>query len=103
MITEREITEIVSKQYEFFDTSVTHSYEFRINELQKLKKKIKKFENQFNAALKKNLGKSVFESYATEVGFILHDLTNTIKNLKKWMKPKKVKTPLLVQPENNAL
>ena len=103
MITEREITEIVSKQYEFFDTSVTHSYEFRINELQKLKKKIKKFENQFTAALKKNLGKSVFESYATEVGFILHDLTNTIKDLKKWMKPKKVKTPLLVQPASSQI
>lgn len=103
MITQREITEIVSKQYEFFDTSVTHSYEFRINELQQLKKRIKKFENQFNAALKKNLGKSVFESYATEVGFTLHDLTNTIKDLKKWMKPKKVKTPLMVQPASSQI
>ena len=55
MITEREIAKIISKQYEFFNTCVTHSYEFRINELQKLKKKIKKFENQFNAALKKNI------------------------------------------------
>nr|WP_320014105.1 aldehyde dehydrogenase [uncultured Desulfobacter sp.] len=103
MITEREIAKIVSTQYEFFNTCATHSYEFRINELQKLKKKIKKFENQFTAALKKNLGKSVFESYSTEVGFILHDLTNTIKDLKKWMKPKKVKTPLLVQPASSQI
>jgi len=103
MITKQEITEIVSKQYEFFGTSVTHSYEFRINELQKLKKNIKKFEDQFTAALRKNLGKSVFESYSTEVGFILHDLTNTIKDLKKWMKPKKVKTPLMVQPASSQI
>ena len=102
-MSEQEIIEIVRNQYTFFNSSVTHSYEFRINELQKLKRGIITFQGQFSTALKKDLGKSEFESYLTEIGFILHDLTNTLKHLKKWMKPKKVKTPLLVQPASSKV
>jgi aldehyde dehydrogenase (NAD+) len=100
---EQEIFKIVSKQHTFFNSSVTYPYDFRINELQKLKMGIKNFESQFKAALKNDLGKSEFESYATEIGFVLYDLTNTIKHLKKWMKPKKVKTPLLCQPASSQI
>ena len=100
---EREIIEIVSKQHIFFNSSVTYPYDFRINELQKLKMGIKKFESQFKVALKDDLGKSEFESYVTEIGFVLYDLTNTIKYLKKWMKPKKIKTPLLCQPASSQI
>lgn len=103
MKNEQEIIEIVRKQHTFFNSSVTHTYDFRINELQKLKIGIKKFENRFRAALKNDLGKSEFESYITETGFILHDLTNTIKCLKKWMKHKRVKTPLLCQPGSSQM
>lgn len=103
MINEQGIVEIVRKQHTFFNSSVTHTYNFRINELQKLKRGIKRFEDQFSAALKDDLGKSEFESYATETGLVLHDLTNTIKHLKKWMKPKRIKTPLLSQPASSQI
>ena len=103
MKNEQEIIEIVSKQHMFFKSSVTHPYDFRINELQKLKMGIKKFESQFRTALKNDLGKSEFESYSTETGFVLHDLSKTIKYLKKWMKPKRIKTPLLCQPASSQI
>lgn len=103
MKNEKEIIEIVNKQHIFFNSSVTHTYNFRINELKKLKEGIKRFESQFSAALKDDLGKSEFESYATETGFVLHDLTNTIKHLKKWIKPKRIKTPLLSQPASSQV
>jgi aldehyde dehydrogenase (NAD+) len=103
MKNEQEIIEIVRKQHVFFNSSVTHTYDFRINELQKLKRGIKKFENQFTTALKDDLGKSEYESYVTEIGFVLYDLTNTIKHLKKWVKPKRIKTPLLCQPASSQI
>jgi len=103
MKNEQEIIEIVRKQHALFNSSVTHTYDFRINELLKFKRGIEKFESQFSIALKDDLGKSEFESYVTEIGFILHDLTNTIKHLKKWMKPKRIKTPLLVQPASSQI
>jgi len=101
MKTEQEMIEIVRKQREFFNSSVTRSYEFRVNELLKLKTGIKKFENQFRSALKEDLGKSEFESFATETGFVLYDLSHTIKHLETWMKPRRVKTPLLCQPASS--
>jgi len=103
MKNEQEIIEIVHKQRAFFNSSVTHTYDFRINELLKLKRGIEKFESQFSTALKDDLGKSEFEAYASEIGFVLHDLTNTIKHLKKWMKPKRIKTPLLSQPASSQI
>jgi aldehyde dehydrogenase (NAD+) len=99
----QDIGEIVRNQRVFFNSSATLTYDFRILELQKLKKAIKKYEDQFRTALKTDLGKSEFESYATETGFVLHDLTNTIKQLKKWMRPKRIKTPLLCQPSSSQV
>ena len=89
MISEQEIMDVVGKQRSFFNSSATHSYEFRIDQLKKFKEGMKKFEGQIIAALKDDLGKSEFESYFTEAGLVLHDLTHTIKSLKKWMKPTK--------------
>ncbi|MCK4839781.1 MAG: aldehyde dehydrogenase [Desulfobulbaceae bacterium] len=100
---QQAIAEIVRMQHDFFNSAITHSYDFRINQLRKLKRGIEKFEGQFTAALKDDLGKSEFESYVTEIGFVLHDLTNTIKYLKKWLKPKKVRTPLLIQPASSEI
>ena len=103
MKNKQEIIKIVHKQHMFFNSSITHTYDFRINELKKLKQGIKKFESQFSTALKDDLGKSEFESYITEIGLVLHDLTNTIKHLKKWMKPKRIKNPLLSQPASSQV
>ena len=50
-----------------------------------------KNETVLEEALKKDLGKSAFESYATEIGFVLADIRYTIQNLQKWSAPKRVK------------
>ena len=103
MITEEEISEIVRNQRVFFNTRVTLPYEFRIIQLKKLRNGIKKYEKEFTIALKSDLGKSKFEAYATEIGFTLHDISYSIKNLKKWMKPKKVSTPVMLQPASSRI
>lgn len=103
MIDLQAIAKIVRKQHTFFNSAITDSYDFRINQLRKLKSGIEKSEGQFAAALKEDLGKSAFESYVTEIGFVLHDLTNTIKNLKKWLKPRKVRNPFLIQPASSEI
>lgn len=45
-------------------------------------------------ALKTDLQKSEFEAYTTEIGFVLEEIRFTLKHLKKWSKPKRVKTPI---------
>ena len=99
----RHIKEAVDIQQLFVNSLLTRSYEHRINALTKLKNAIIQYEDQLSAALFKDLGKSQYEAYATEIGFVLHDLSITLKSLKKWMRPKKVATPFYCQPASSKI
>lgn len=90
MIAEEMKTTILSKGH--LPVSV------RKKRLEMLKKVILKKETLINKALKEDLGKSTFESYATEVGFIIEEINYTLKHLDQWAKPKKVKTPFTLFP-----
>ncbi len=89
---------LIQKQKAFFNTGQTRDINFRIENLKKLYQAISDFEDEIESALFDDLGKSKEESFATEVGIVLSDLSYIIKNLKKWAKPKKVKTPLVLFP-----
>lgn len=75
----------------------------RKKRLEDLKKSIIKNENEISQALKKDLGKSTFESYTTEIGFILEEIGHTLKHLEDWVKVKKVKTPLTLFPGKSSI
>ncbi|MFP5386128.1 MAG: aldehyde dehydrogenase [Bacteriovoracia bacterium] len=77
--------------------------ETRKRRLEKLKRTILAKEDLINEALKKDLGKSAFEAYATEVGFILEEINYTLKNLDHWVAPKKVRTPLTLFPGKSSV
>lgn len=87
---------IFNKQKAYFNSNQTKNYEFRVTELRKLKQMIKANEDNIVNALYEDLHKSPVEAYTTEIGFVLSSIDLVIKNLKKWMKPKKVKTPLFM-------
>lgn len=71
--------------------------------LLKLKEVIASKEEQIAGALRKDLGKSAFEAYMTETGFILDELGHTIRNLDKWSAPKKVGSSLTVFPAKGVI
>jgi aldehyde dehydrogenase (NAD+) len=89
-----EIKKIFEKQKNIFYTNITKDYAFRIEKLNQLEKGIKVFQSEIEEALFKDLHKSEFERYATEIGFILRSIRMVRNDLKKWMNPKKIKTPL---------
>ena len=78
-------------------------YQLRITYLKNLKEAILKHETQIKKALYDDLGKSSHESYLTEIGVVLSELSLFIKNLKKWMKPIKTKNSLAVFPAKSFL
>ncbi|MGL1885537.1 MAG: aldehyde dehydrogenase [Reichenbachiella sp.] len=100
---EQTIVDIVNTQREFFDTGVTKEYSFRIQKLKVLQAGIKKYEDAFHTALHTDLRKPAYESYMTETGFTLNELSSAIKRLKKWMKPKRVPTPLYLMPAKSSI
>lgn len=84
----KEIKQLVTKQHQYFKTLETHDYYFRKKQLELLYQKIIKYQNEIEIALYKDLGKSAFEAYSTEIGFVLKSITHTKKHLKKWMTSK---------------
>ncbi|MHB9924324.1 aldehyde dehydrogenase [Clostridium botulinum] len=88
------IRDMLKKQKSFFDKGYTKDINFRIEALKKLKHNIKINENNIFKALKIDLNKSEFETFITEIGIVYDEINGAIKNMKKWSKPKKVKTPI---------
>lgn len=92
-----EIQEIVSKQKEFFKTQQTKNIRFRKMYLEKLRDLILENENLLYEAIYKDFGKSEFDTFTTEISFILNDIKYYLKNLNSFSKPKKVSTNLVNQ------
>lgn len=92
-----DATTIVQKQRAFFNTGKTKSIEFRIEQLKKLRQIIVDNEKAIIQALHDDLRKSELEAYATEVGIVLVEIDDLLKNVKSWSKPQRVKTPLFHQ------
>ena len=96
-------SKLTEAQKQFFETGRTRDLAFRICQLQLLADAMRKNETVLEEALKKDLGKSAFESYATEIGFVLADIRYTIQNLQKWSAPKRVRTPLYLFPGKSKI
>jgi len=93
-----EIQLIIQRQRQFFATGQTRGAAFRVAQLQKLKHGIKALEADILAALRLDLGKSGFEAYGTEVGFIYEEINHALVHIHEWMQPRSVPTPLIYQP-----
>lgn len=88
-----EVSQIFNSQKEYFKTGYTKSITFREMMLRKLLSSIKKNEKELLLALEADLGKSSFEGYVSELGMLYSSINKTIKNLSKWTKPEKKKSP----------
>ncbi len=98
-----EIRQLIERQRQFFETGKTRDAAFRIAQLKKLRASIKEMEPEILAALKKDLNKSDFEGYTSEVGFVYEELNHTLKHMQRWMRPKAVGTPMLYQPSQSKI
>ncbi|MDR4418368.1 aldehyde dehydrogenase, partial [Bacillus paranthracis] len=88
------VSSIVNKQKEYFYNGHTRSVEVRKNNLKKLYEGVQRFEQEIFQALKLDLNKSVHESFTTEVGYVLKEISFQLKHISSWSKPKRVRTAL---------
>ncbi len=98
-----EIERILQSQRDFFKTQQSKSLAFRKMYLEKLKSLIISNEDMLYEAINKDFGKSKFDTFTTELSFILNDINYYIKNLKTLSKPKKVSTNLVNQLGNSKI
>lgn len=101
MNTIESINNIVERQREYFLTNETKSIDFRMKQLKKLKQSVEEHSEEIYDALWKDLHKCKEEAFLTEISIVINEINDHIKNIKKWSRPKKVKTPLYLMPSNS--
>ncbi len=99
--TQQQISEIYTKQRNYFDSGVTHEFKFRKTQLLKLKKLIKKAEPEIIESIKADFGKPAFESYASEIGVFYEEINVAIEKLREWMEPVSVSSPITTWPSRS--
>ena len=93
-MTEQEIKNLVIRQRTYFETGATLPVSTRIAALQRLQGAVSSHEKEIHDALKKDLGKSSFESYMCETGMVLEELSYMIKHTPRFAREQRVRTPL---------
>lgn len=89
-----QIDDILQLQRDFYDNGATIPVSFREKQLEKLYQAVQKYRPQIEEALKKDLGKSSYESFMCEIGLVLSEISYMIRHVKKFSKRKTVYTPL---------
>lgn len=84
------ISEIIRHQRQFFVTGQTRNVDFRIRQLKLLQQAIADFEQPILEAVKADLGRPELEGLFELAP--LAEIKYTLKNLKSWVKPRRVKT-----------
>jgi len=97
------IPDIISRQRKFFKSQKTKDLDYRLSLLRALKVEILANEQAVIDALNKDFKKSEFEGYLSEFGIVISELNFAIKNLKRWAKPKRIKSSLLTFPSKDYL
>ena len=88
---------ILSDQRNLFNSQKTKNLKFRKMYLEKLKEVLLKNEELLYDSIYKDFGKSKFDTFTTEISFVLKDINYFLKNLNSLAKPKKVRTNLANQ------
>lgn len=89
--------EIHQSQQEFFKTQKTKNIKFRKMYLEKLKSVLIKNERLLYEAIYADFGKSKFDTFTTEISFVIKDIDYNLKHLNSFSAPKKVKTNIVNQ------
>jgi aldehyde dehydrogenase (NAD+) len=87
----------------YYKSGSTRSYEFRVQQLKKLKSAVQQFEKEIQDALYTDLKKSPEEAYASETGLVIAEINFLIKHLRKLMQPENVPTDLVNLPSQSTI
>jgi len=96
-----KLNRVVQTQRDYFCTNVTKNVAFRKNQLKKLAHVIKEYKPMIYDALKKDLNKSEYESYLTEVSIVMQEIKTAMKNLDTWCHSVSKKGSLAVMPNKS--
>ena len=85
--TREDIASLVQTQRVFFRSGQTLDVNWRLEQLRTLKRAVLEYEQDMELALRKDLGRSVTESYFCDIGSVVLEINETIRHLRRWARP----------------
>ncbi len=98
-----QASQVVAELRASYRNSKTKSLGWRMAQLASLRRMLVENEESISSAIARDLGKPRFESYTTEISFLIAEIDHSRKHLAKWMKPTRVKSSLVVQPASSKI
>jgi len=81
-----------------FASGKTKPLPWRIEQLTQIRKMVVEQQDKIFVAMQQDLGRCNMESWTAELGGVISEVDHSLKHLKKWVKPRKVPTPIIAQP-----
>lgn len=103
MTQQPNVPQIVARQKAYFQSGATQDVNGRIIALRRLYDAIKAQEPQIARALRKDLGKSADESYLSEVGIVLSEISFQIAHIRRWSRPERKLPSLTNVPSSSTV
>lgn len=92
---QKAIAAKVQRLRNFYNTGQTKKISFRKKQLRKLRRAIRKNESAIMEAMRRDLGKPAFESYAGEIGVLYQEITHAIRHVRSWARKREVRTSII--------
>lgn len=93
----------ITEVQQVYASGRTRSTEWRLGQLAALQRLLEDHTGAIEAALREDLGKSGFESWVAEIGQVLTEIRWMRKRVASWATPKRVRTPLALQPARSRI
>lgn len=98
-----EISKLIEQQRTYFNSNITKSISFRLEQLKKLGSVIRQNENFLMDEIYRDFKKSEFDTYTNELALVYLDIKEAIKKIKKWSKTKRARTNLINFPAKSYI
>jgi aldehyde dehydrogenase (NAD+) len=100
MESKTNIAGLVQRQRQFFLTDETKNIQFRKEQLKMLRNLIISNEDEIYKVLGTDFKKPPFETYLSENGYMIMEINQFLKRLKKWARPRRIPSNLVNFPSS---
>ncbi|MBM3828483.1 MAG: aldehyde dehydrogenase family protein [Actinobacteria bacterium] len=97
------MTNVADTLRSVYNSGYTRPLAWRKQQLERMIRMLEENEADFLAALKTDLGKPSVEGFITDIAFVTGEIKLMLKNLEKWNKPRRVRTPIVTMPAKSVL
>jgi aldehyde dehydrogenase (NAD+) len=98
-----DIAGVVRRARHVFDTGVTRPMSWRMERLRAMRQLLVDGEADLLEALHADLRKPDIEGWATDIAVTIGEIDFTLKHLRRWMRPERVRLPLASRPGSGRI